>query len=129
MKIKKLDGEKFVGFERDIPTRRALDRLFRRHGVKVQYMMEMDNVETIKRAVEIGAGIAIVPEPSVSLEVKNETLKVVYFSGEVLMRPLSIISKRGRRFTPATQKFIDFLKEKPAQPAAEPSNRVLQAIA
>ena len=75
--IKKLDGEKFVGFERDIPTRRALDRIFRQHSVKVQYMMEMDNVETMKRAVEIGAGIAIVPEPSVSLEVKNETLKVV----------------------------------------------------
>ena len=129
IQIKKLDGEKFVGFERDIPTRRALDRLFRRHGVKVQYMMEMDNVETIKRAVEIGAGIAIVPEPSVALEVKNETLKVVHFSGEVLMRPLGIISKRGRRFTQAMQKFIDFLEEKPTQQAAEPSNRVRQASA
>ena len=126
--IKKLDGEQFIGFERDIPTRRALDRLFRRHGIKVQYMMEMDNVETIKRAVEIDVGIAIVPEPTVSLEVKNETLKVVQFSGEVLMRPLGLISKRGRRFTQATQKFIDFLKDKPAQQAPESSDRVLQAI-
>ena len=126
--IKKLDGEKFVGFERDIPTRRALDRLFRRHGVKVQYMMEMDNVETMKRAVEIGAGIAIVPEPSVSLEVKNETLKVIHFSGDVVMRPLGIISKKGRRFTSATQKFIDFLKDK-APNTSESSDRVLQAIA
>lgn len=129
LNIKKLDGENFIGFERDIPTRRALDRLFRRHGVKVQYMMEMDNVETIKRAVEIGAGIAIVPEPSVSLEVNNETLKVVHFSGEVLMRPLGLISKRGRRFTQATQKFIDFLKDKPAQQSSESSDQVLQAIA
>ena len=91
-------------------------------------MMEMDNVETIKRAVEIDVGIAIVPEPTVSLEVKNETLKVVQFSGEVLMRPLGLISKRGRRFTQATQKFIDFLKDKPAQQAPESSDRVLQAI-
>ncbi len=121
--MKKLDREKFVGFERDIPTRRALDRIFRQHSVKVQYTMEMDNVETMKRAVEIGAGIAIVPEPSVSLEVENETLKVVQFSGEALMRPLGIISKRGRRFTPATQKFVDFLRKKPSQNTLEASDR------
>jgi molybdate transport repressor ModE-like protein len=49
--IKKLHGEKFVGFERDVATRRALDRVFRQHGIKVQYIMEMDNIETIKRVV------------------------------------------------------------------------------
>ena len=127
--IEKLDREKFVGFARDIPTRRALDRIFRQHSVKVQYMMEMDNVETMKRAVEIGAGIAIVPEPSVSLEVKNESLKVIQFSGEALMRPLGIISKRGRRFTQATQKFIDFLKRKPSQNTPASSDPALQATA
>ena len=126
--LSKLDGQEFVGFERDIPTRRALDRLFRRHGVKVQYMMEMDNVETIKRAVEIGAGIAIVPEASVTLEVNNETLKVIHFTGEVLMRPLGIISKKGRRFTPAAEKFIDFLKGK-ATSSSSSSDGALQAIA
>ncbi len=126
--LPKLDGQEFVGFERDIPTRRALDRLFRRHGVKVQYMMEMDNVETIKRAVEIGAGIAIVPEASVTLEVNNETLRVIHFTGEVLMRPLGIISKKGRRFTPAAEKFIDFLKGK-ATNSSSSSDGALQAIA
>ena len=49
--IKKLHGEKFVGFERDVATRRALDRVFRQHGIKVQYIVEMDNIETIKRVV------------------------------------------------------------------------------
>lgn len=129
LSIKKLDGEKFVGFERDIPTRRALDRLFRRHGVKVQYMMEMDNVETMKRAVEVDAGIAIVPEQAVSLEVKNETLRVIQLSGELLMRPLGIISKRGRQFTPATQKFIDFLKGQPDPAGSDSVDHALEAIA
>lgn len=127
--IKKLDGEKFVGFERDIPTRRALDRLFRRHGVKVRYMMEMDNVETMKRAVEVDAGVAIVPEPSVSLEVKNETLCMIRLSGDGLMRPLGIISKRGRRFTPATQKFIDFLKGQSGPAGVDTTDHALEAIA
>ena len=110
--IKRLDGENFIGFERDIATRRALDRVLRRNGVKVQYVMEMDNIETIKRGVEVGAGISIVPEPAIGQEVKNETLVVVQLADETLTRPLGIISKRGRRFTPAVQEFIDFLRGK-----------------
>jgi molybdate transport repressor ModE-like protein len=127
LSIKKLHGEKFVGFERDVPTRRALDRIFRRHGIKVQYVMEVDNIETLKRVVEIGSGISIVPEPTITQEVKNETLKAVQVADEVLMRPLGIISKRGRRFTPAAQEFIDFLKVKTSWSAAGEPDRTLQA--
>jgi DNA-binding transcriptional LysR family regulator len=125
--IKKLQGEKFVGFERDVATRRALDRTFRQHGVKVQYIMEVDNIDTIKRVVEIGSGISIVPEPSITQEVKNETLKAIHFADEVLMRPLGIISKRGRRFTPAAQEFIDFLKGKASRNVSGDSSHALQA--
>ncbi|MGE0825555.1 MAG: LysR family transcriptional regulator [Candidatus Binatia bacterium] len=117
--IKKLHGEKFVGFERDVATRRALDRVFRQHRIKVQYIVEMDNVETIKRVVEIGTGLSIVPEPAVLQEVKSETLKAIPFADETLMRPLGIVTKRGRRFTPAVQQFIDFLKGKPSRSLIE----------
>lgn len=113
--MKKLHGEKFVGFERDVATRRALDRVFRQHGIKVQYIMEMDNIETIKRVVEVGSGLSIVPEPAIAQEVKNDTLRAIQFSDEPLIRPLGILLKRGRRFTPAVQEFIDFLKDKSAR--------------
>ena len=127
--IKKLDGEKFVGFERDIPTRRALDRIFRKRGVKVQYIMEVDNIETIKRVVEIGSSVSIVPELSVVQEAKNDTLKVLHFTDEVMMRPLGIISKRGRRFTPAAQEFIDFLRGKMPKDSTGGPDQALQATA
>jgi molybdate transport repressor ModE-like protein len=123
--IKKLHGEKFVGFERDVATRRALDRVFRQHGVKVQYVMEMDNIETIKRVVEVGSGLSIVPEPTIAQEVKNDTLRAIQFSDETLMRPLGILLKRGRHFTPAVQEFIDFLKEKSSRTVAQESSRAL----
>lgn len=127
--FKKLQGEKFVGFERDVATRRALDRTFRQHGVKVQYVMEVDNIDTIKRIVEIGSGVSIVPEPSIEQEVKNETLRAIQFADETLMRPLGIISKRGRRFTPAAQEFIDLLKGKAGRPALGKPDPTLQATA
>ncbi len=129
LSIKRLNGEKFVGFERDVPTRRALDRIFRRHGIKVQYVMEVDNIETIKRVVEIGSGISIVPEPSITQEVKAETLKAIQFTDEVVARPLGIISKRARRFTPAVQEFIDFLQGKRPRGGTGELDRALQATA
>ena len=116
--IGRLSGENFVGFERDVPTRRALDKIFHKHGVKVQYVMEVDNVETIKRAVEIGSGISIVPEPCIEQEVKTYTLRALQFKDEILLRPLGILSKRGRPYSPAVRKFIEFLTEKDARPIA-----------
>lgn len=108
--IKKLAGQPMVGYERDIPTRKETDRLLRRYGVEVRYVMELDNVETIKRVVEIGSGLAILPEPAIRSEVKNRTLAAVHLSDEAFMRPLGIIHRQGKHFSPATEKFIEFLR-------------------
>ena len=108
--IRKLQGEQLVGYERDIPTRRETDRMLRRYGVEVRYVMELDNVETMKRVIEIGAGIAILPEPAVRPEVKARSLAVVQLSDELFLRPLGIIHRQGKHFSPATEKFIEFLR-------------------
>lgn len=107
--IKRLVGEEFVGFERDLPTRKHTDRILRRHGVEVRYRMELDNIETIKRVVEIGTGCALLPEPAVHQEVKNRTLAAVQIRDDTLLRPLGIIHRRGQQLSPAKEKFIEFL--------------------
>jgi len=108
--INRLDGETFVGYERDISTRKAIEQLFKERGVGVHYVGEYDNIETIKRAVEIGQGIAIVPLASVQYELELGHLKVVHLSDETLMRPLGIIYKKTRHLSPAAVKFIDVLR-------------------
>lgn len=108
--ISRLNGEVFVGYERDISTRKATDQLFKDHGINVQYAGEYDNIETIKRAVEIGQGVAIVPLASVQRELEHGTLRVVHLSDETLLRPLGIIHKKGRHLSPAAVKFIDVLR-------------------
>ena len=65
VKAKDLDGHDFVLFERDMPTRKAIDKILKTNGVEVKKVAEFDNIETIKRAVEVGFGLAIVPLPSV----------------------------------------------------------------
>jgi len=108
--IKDLDGQNFVGYERDLPTRRATDRVFRRKNISVRYVIELDNIETIKRVVEIGTGVALVPEPTVKQEVKNRTLRVIQLADGSLSRPLGIVHRQGRHFSPAVERFIAELK-------------------
>lgn len=106
-----LVGQKFVGYERDIATRKASDRILREYGVKPNYALEFDNIETIKRAVEIGLGCAIVPRLTVENEVTRGTLRLLEFSEGTFTRPLAIIYKRGRELSPAVRKFIDVLTQ------------------
>ena len=115
--IKKLHGEPFVGFERDIATRKAIDRILRSHGVAVRYVSEVDNIDTIKRFVEIGQGAAIVPEPAVQSEVKGEALAAVHFSDERMLRPLALVYRKGKHLSLAAERFIEFLA--PRRSAAE----------
>jgi LysR family transcriptional regulator, transcriptional activator of the cysJI operon len=104
-----LAGHKFIGFDPDIPTRKAVDQIFRENRIEIEPVMEFDNIETVKRAVEIDAGVAIVPQATVLQEVKQGTLAAVHFKGKEFTRPLAILHRKGRVLTPAMKKFIETL--------------------
>lgn len=110
-----LAEEKFIGFDQDIPTRKATDQMFRDQKVDMEPVMEFDNIETVKRAVEINAGISIVPSATVRQEIKQNLLKAIPIKGSNVVRPLAIIHRKGRVLTPAMKKFISTLTGKPYQ--------------
>lgn len=105
-----LAGQKFISFEPDIPTRKAIDRVLKEHAIDVRNVMEFDNVETVKRAVEIEAGIAIVPQGTVSQEVSKQTLVAIDIEDADLFRPLAAIYKKSKVLSPAMKQFIAILK-------------------
>jgi len=107
--LKQLAGQKFIGFDPDIPTRKAVDQIFRDNKLEIEPVMEFDNIETVKRAVEIDHGIAIVPLATVLQEVKQGSLVAVHFKGKDFTRPLAILHRKGRVLTPAMRKFIETL--------------------
>jgi len=109
IEVKDLSGQKFIGFDPDIPTRKAVDQIFREHKLEIEPVMEFDNIETVKRAVEIDHGIAIVPQATVLQEQKQGTLAVLQFKGRAFTRPLAILHRKGRVLTPAMKKFIETL--------------------
>jgi DNA-binding transcriptional LysR family regulator len=111
IRLKSLAGQKVIGFEPDIPTRKALDKILKEHNVEVKHVMEFDNVETVKRAVEIDAGVSIVPEGTVIQEVAKQTLASVAIEDGDFFRPLAAIYKKNKVLSPAMKQFLTILKE------------------
>ncbi len=107
--LAQLNGEKFIAFEPDLPTRKVIDRHFREHGVEIVHTMEFDNIETVKRAVEIESGISLVPSNTVRQEVESGVLIAIPLDGAKLSRPLGVITKRNRPRSPAQKAFINAL--------------------
>jgi DNA-binding transcriptional LysR family regulator len=106
-----LRDEDFVAFDRDLFIRKEIDRYLRQRSVSIRVVMEFDNIETIKQAVEIGAGISILPEPTVRMETQVGTLIAVRLIAPQLQRPVAIIHRRRKVFTPTATKFVELLRE------------------
>lgn len=104
-----LQDQRFIAFEPDIPTRKALDHYFQDQQVSVRTVMEFDNIETVKRAVEVGSGISIVPEGTVSDEVAKGILRLIPLADRSLLRPLAVLHRKSKVLTPAMRQFIELL--------------------
>src|SRR5436305_651585 len=105
----RLRGEACVAFDRDIPTRRATDELLAAHGAGVRVVSEFDNIETIKRVIENGGGIAFVPEVTVRREVRDGTLIARPLAGGPIERPTGLILRRGSVRSRAQERFVEML--------------------
>lgn len=110
--IHQLQGEKFIAFSQDVPTRLHIDRMLKRYGVSVQVVMEFDNIETIKRAIEIKSGISILPLPSLQAEVSGGTLVAIEFSNEHFYRPTGIIIRKDHQLNKAAQYLLELMRQK-----------------
>jgi len=110
VKVTDLNGEDFVLFERDVPTRKAMDKIFKENAVEVKKVAEFDNIETIKRAVEVGFGLAIVPETAVTEAKRAGTLAVVELAEKYWVRSVGVIHRSDRNLSLAAKKFVQLLE-------------------
>ena len=104
-----LGGVAYVHFDRNLTIRRRVDRFLREQGVSVEVAAEFDNIENIKQAVSLDAGVALLPEPTIRREVKARTLVGVPLFGCHFTRPIAIIHRRGQRQSPAAKRFMELL--------------------
>jgi DNA-binding transcriptional LysR family regulator len=111
--VTELSGETLVGFDPDLAIRRAIDRYLRKHDVHVETALEFDNIENIKRAVEVGAGLAILPRPTLAREVEFGSIAAVPFEGDVMKRPIAILHRGAGRLSLGAARFLELLTGAP----------------
>ncbi len=112
--IHRLQFERFIAFEKDVPTRAWIDSILERYNVVVRPVMEFDNIETVKRAVEINSGLSILPRTAVLQEVGSGTIQAISISNEEFIRPTGIIVRKGKILGQAGRYFIELLRKKPS---------------
>ena len=108
---KELNKFPLILFTPETPTRRAIDRFFRKHNVRPNIVMELDHIATIKHAVEVDIGVSIVPFSAIEQEIGRKTIAYQPFSDRDFRRPLGILFRKGRSLSVATQKLLDTLLE------------------
>jgi DNA-binding transcriptional LysR family regulator len=121
--LPELDGIKLVSYDRDLPIRREIDRALMGHGIDAEVVMEFDNIETIKRAIEIDAGVGLLPAPTVVREVEAGSLVAMPLDGDPLVRPLGIVRRRGKELGKTARRLIQLLHEKARRNGAEEFRR------
>jgi DNA-binding transcriptional LysR family regulator len=110
--IHKLQFERFIGFEEGTPTRDWIDGIFQRYNLVIRPVMEFDNVETVKKAVEINSGVSILPRPAILQELATGMVKAIEFSNERFVRPTGIIVRKDRMLSADAKYLIELLRKK-----------------
>ncbi len=104
-----LDGMEMVGFDDNLRIRREIDQALAARQIHLHVTMDFDNLETLKRAVEMNSGLSFVPEPAVRREVEQGSLAAIHINGLRLERPIGVIHAKEAGFNTTTQNFLNYL--------------------
>lgn len=114
--LEELGGERFIAFAADLPTRKALDEALRQAKVSTRREREFDNIETVKRMLEIEGAVSILPEAALAAEVKAGSLVAVAIDAPDMWRPVGVITRRKREGSVALRRFLDLLRAGASRP-------------
>lgn len=112
-----LTGERFIGFDDDLPIQAQVERYLREHKVNVELALHFDNLQMIKEAVAHGAGVSIMPWRVMREELQQGRMVALRLEPPELYRPVRIIHRRRKVFNEVTSGLLALLKEERASPA------------
>ena len=110
VRARDLKDQKLVAWTeiRSSPIFKGMHQNLRHH---FEPLHEFNEVEMVKRVVEMDGGIAILPEALVQEEVASRRLAAVPFEDGGYTEPLAVIYRRSRALSPAMENFIKALKQ------------------
>ena len=111
VKIADLRKESFILREPGSATRAAVVNHLQKSDLKVETVMEMENPESVKKAVQSGLGIAFISKFAVETELKAKTLVALRAKGLDINRELKIVYRKDKHLGRAAQTFIEMARK------------------
>lgn len=108
--VEELGDEAFIAHIVESPYRRRVIELFARNRTVLNMPIEMPTIESIKRFVQMGMGVAIVPRMCVAWEIEHGWMKEVKVRQLNMPRHVYLISRRGARLPHAATELVRILK-------------------
>jgi len=104
--IQRLGRETFVAHNVPSPLRQKVIDAFRRHRTPLQMEVELPSLDAIKRFVQRGNGVALVPRLTVEQELEAGLLMAVEVPELQMERKLRLVYRRGAALSHAGQEFL-----------------------
>ena len=109
--IRELGEESFIAHNAPSPYRRQVLDSFEKYKTRLNIDIELPSLEAIKRLVERGAGVALVPTLTAQNEIAAGTVKALSVTELRLDRKLNIIYRRNSELSHAAKAFLQLAKE------------------
>ena len=111
VKAADLRKERFILREAGSATRAAVAHHLKKADLEVETVMEMENPESVKKAVQSGLGIAFISKFAVETELKAKSLVAVRVTGLDINRELKIVYRKDKHLGRAAQTFIELARK------------------
>ncbi len=109
--LSKLNGQPFILREKGSGTRELVEEKLNKEQVSVNAVMELGSHEAIKRAVEVGLGISIIPTCAVKREVDAGPLKIIRLTKKKIFLKYYMIYHKDKYLSHTIQAFIKMASE------------------
>jgi DNA-binding transcriptional LysR family regulator len=111
VKLEDLRKERFILREPGSATRAAIFSHLQKSDLEMETIMEMENPESVKKAVQSGLGIAFISKFAVETELKAKTLVNVQVRDVDIQRELKIVFRKDKHLGRAAQAFIEIARK------------------
>ncbi len=106
-----LSSEKFIFREQGSATRAVVATHLQKCHIEVAAVMEIENPESVKKAVQNGLGIAFISAFAAETDLKAKTLVAVEIGNLKIRRELKIVYRRDKHLSRAAQTFIEVARK------------------
>ena len=101
--------------EKGSGTRQTMESFIERNNIAVVKKMELTSNEAVKQALLAGLGYSIMPLIGIKNELHNQELQIIPIKGLPIKTTWSLIWLKGKKHSPVSLSFLDYLKNEKSQ--------------